>query len=311
MNKLRNFVVIGLLAAVAVPGLYGCGASDPTPTAIPATETTAPPTDTPMAVIAATATSAPAPTEATGGSGSTGTTGGGAGTLTGPAADLLTKSQTSMKTVKSFHYTMEVGSSAGGQSFKGEGDFEMPDKVRITMSDTTGTVGNIQMIMVGNDTYMKQPGSDQYMSLGGLGGQNGLTGFSNPAQTASIAQFADSASIVGDEKVDGIATTHVTFTYDVDKAMKSAEQQTGSAVASTPTNMKAKGDMWIDKSTNYIHKMVFVTNATGPMPQTGSSGASESTITLTYSKYNEPINPPIEKPANVVTLPGAAGTAVP
>lgn len=308
MSKLRNIIVIGLLAAVTVLGLYGCGGSEPTatPLVVP-TDTVALPTETPMQ---APATSA-APEATTANSGTT-DTGGATGTLTGPAADLLNKSQAAMKTVKSFHYTMDVETSGGGQAFKGEGDFVMPDNVRISMSDTMGTIGKIDMVMIGSDTYMKQPGSDQYISLGAVGGANGLPGLNNPAQTASIAQFADSASIVGDEKVDGVDTTHVTFTYDVDKAMKAAEQQASNAVgtAPTPTKMKAKGDIWIDKSTNYIHKMVFVTKSTVPVPQ-GSPATGDSTITLVYSKFNEPVTPPIEKPANVTTMPGNVGTPVP
>src|SRR5436853_312071 len=124
MNKLRNFVMIGLLAAVAVPGLYGCGGSEPTATPLPPTATTAPPTDTPAPPAAApdTPTTMAAGSSATG---SGGTTGGATGALTGPAADLLTKSQASMKSVKSFHYTMNIEASGGGQKFNGEGDFIM------------------------------------------------------------------------------------------------------------------------------------------------------------------------------------------
>jgi outer membrane lipoprotein-sorting protein len=304
MNKPRKFFAIGLLLIVAMLGLYGCGGSEPTPTPLPPTATPIPPTDTPMP---------PTPTVMAE-SGTSGGTGG----LSGPAADLLNKSQTAMKSITSFHYTMMVESSAGGQTFTGEGDFVMPDKARITMSDTTGMVGKIEMIIIGNDTYMKQPGSEQYMSLGAVGGGLGsVAGLGNPSQSSSLAQFADSASIVGDENVDGLDTTHVTFTYDVDKAMQAAAQQAGSAgsaaatAAATPTNTKAKGDVWIDKSTNYIHKMVFVSKSNMPNPQANPVATGDSTITIIYSKYNEPVSPAIEKPANVVTLPGNVGTPVP
>jgi hypothetical protein len=221
-----------------------------------------------------------------------------------------------MKGVNSFHYMMEIASTDGSVNLTAEGDVEKPDKVRISMKGITGTVGTTDMLIIGNDTYVKQPGSEQYISLGAAGtGLMNLGSLSNPGEAASVAQFADSADIVGDENVDGLATTHVTFTYDVDKAMKATEQQTGGTignVAATPTGMKAKGDAWIVKDTSYIHKMKFVTAAPDagmqakPLP-----GTTESTVTVTYSKFNEPVTPPIERPTNVITLPSNVGTPVP
>lgn len=318
MNKVRNFFTIGLLLVVAVFGLYGCGGSDPTATPPPPT---AAPTDT---VAPATPTSeAATATVASTGTGDTGGAMGGA--LSGPVGDLLNKSQAAMKKVTSFHFTMDVqADAAGSQTFKGEGDYMAPDKVRFTMSGLmapgapgiTDTVGSsmpdIEMVMVGSETYMKQPGSEQYMSLGALGGASGLAGFTNPAETSSITQFADSAEIVGDEKVDGVDTTHITFTYDADKAMMDTAQQMGTPLAATtPTGVKSKGDIWIEKSTSYIHKMTIVSKAPASGMQANPVASGDSTVTIVYSKHNEPVSPPIEKPTNIVTIPGNVGTPVP
>src|SRR5205823_5183008 len=137
MNKLRNVVVGLLLLAVTVPGLYGCGGTEATPTPIPPTDTVAPPTDTPAPPPPTTA-----PSSAT--TPSSSSTGGGAtGGLTGPAADLLTKSQAAMKGVTSLHYTLTTAATGGSQGFNGEGDYAAPDKARITISETTGTVGQV------------------------------------------------------------------------------------------------------------------------------------------------------------------------
>jgi hypothetical protein len=248
-------------------------------------------------------------TDTTGGIGSTGTS------LTGPAADLLNKSQQAMKDLTTFHYVMEITSEQEGMSLTGEGDFEKPDKVRISMKGITGTVGTIEMIIVGSDTYMKQPGSEQYMSLGSAGtGLLNLGRLSNPGETAEITQFADSADIVGDETLDGTAVTHVTFTYDVDKAMQAAGQQagTGATALQTPTGTKSKADAWIAKDTNYIRKMAFITETPNASMQAQPiAGTSQSTVSITYSKFNEPVSPPIEKPTNVITLPSNLGTPVP
>jgi outer membrane lipoprotein-sorting protein len=259
-----------------------------------------------------------APTPVTASSDNTGNTNS-TGTLTGPAADLLNKTQQAMKDIKTFHYTMQI-ESGGTVSLTGEGDFETPDKARITMKNIPGTAGTVEMVIFGKDTYMKQAGSEQYMSLGDTGsGLMGLGGLSNPSQTSSITQFADSADIVGDENVDGLEATHITFTYDPNKAMQASTAMTGAVATAiamaTPTSMKSKADAWVDKSTGYIHKIKFVTQTTNPSPQAnpvgGTPTTTESTITLTYSKFNEPINPPIEKPTNVITLPNEMGTPVP
>ena len=195
--------------------------------------------------------------------------------------------------------------SKSGASLSAEGDSEPPDKMRLNVE--MGALGNLETIQIGKQSYTKLAGQDSYVQTESTGGSNiigGLGGATDPEGFANFTQNADSVSVVGDEKVDGVDTTHISFAYDLDKAMESGEL--GTDVATPGASMgKANGDVWIEKSTNYIRKLKLVTpggilggaeglpGAASDTPTTGS-GTTNDTITIEYSKINEPIAPPIE-----------------
>lgn len=304
MNKLRSTAATALLALSLSAGLYGCGGPEPTPTVVPTptlpppTATSVPPTDTPAPPSPTTA-----PTVAIQSTPTTAATSGGM-TITGPAADLLVKSAAAMKAATSYHFaiTTTVSGAAGGQAVGGEGDFQAPDKRRMVMQITPQ--GATEIITIGNDVYFKMPGSESYMSLGGAA--NPMANLGSASATQDVSAFArsmESAEIVGDEQVDGVDTTHIKFTYDVDKAVAATTPTSAStpAPASSGSLGKADGEMWIEKSTGYVRKMTISSavpdSAAGQgTPTTGGT----SVVQATYSKFNEPVNPAIEKPANVV-----------
>ena len=150
MIRIRNIIACALLVLIATIGLAACGGETPTATPAAATATPVPPTDT----------LAP-PTATTASSSTSGQTG---GMATGPAIDLLDQASKAMKDVKTMHVAMNVMSGTE-QSLMGEGDVQPPDKVRLTMD--MGTLGKNEIIMVGQDTYMKlsTTGSDSYSSI--------------------------------------------------------------------------------------------------------------------------------------------------
>lgn len=290
MNRMRNVVACALLVLITMVGLYACGGDQPTPTPAPPTETPVPPTDTPAPPTATTAST----------SGQTGGVAAG-GIATGPAIDLMDKASQTMKTVKSMHIKMVVMSGTE-QSLVGEGDVEPPDKVRLTMD--MGSLGSSEIVLVGQDTYMKLGTTESYTQLpASMNPLAGMGSIGDPGALQSFAQVADSADIVGDEKIDGIDTTHITFSYDLDKAMQAASSMGVAAPTPAQSQGKAKGEAWIEKDTNFIHQIKFVT-AAAASATAGAPATGESTVTITYSKFNEPVSPPIEKPANVTTMPG-------
>ncbi len=84
---------------------------------------------------------------------------------------------------------------------------------------------------------------------------------------------------MGQETINGVNTTHINYAASADDASGAA----GSA----------ETDIWIDESTGYIHQIKVVSE----------SGGVSSTSTITYSKFDEPVSPPIEVPTNVMTMP--------
>jgi outer membrane lipoprotein-sorting protein len=273
LQKARTGFLMVLVGMLGVLGLAGCGGDNPTATPVALTATTSSGTTT----DATATTSSDMMEEATATTSSgmmeeaTPTAGGISNSSGGGAIDLLTNSGKAMQGVKSYHMSMKVETAAGNSNI--ESDVEVPDKYRMTVE--AGGVST-EVIIIGNTTYTKIPGTDQYAET--PGDASTMTQ-ANPSEIANVAQ---NATIVGDETLDGVDTTHVKYSVNVDDT-------SGATGASSAT----EADVWIEKSTGFIHQYKIVSEA----------GGVSSTTTIVYSKHNEPISPPIEKPANIMTLP--------
>jgi LppX_LprAFG lipoprotein len=282
VKRIKHAITLASLVAISAIGLFGCGGETPTATAIPPTATTMveAPTATTAAVVAPTSTTAQAESTAT--TASTGNTGGISG---GSAADILRNSSKAMQGVKSFHIVLKT--EAAGVSATGEGDFVLPDKARLTMD--SGAAGKTQIILIGGSMYSQVPGSDAYLELPG-----GNSPLSSLAGATTMADLAENATVVGDETLDGVNTTHVKFTYSADKAMAMAMQAAGQATPTPGTSLgEVNADVWVEKSTGYVHQFKSISTIAG----------SQSNTTATYSKFNEDVTPPIEKPTNIQQMP--------
>ena len=109
-----------------------------------------------------------------------------------------------------------------------------------------------------------------------------------------MADLAENATVVGDETLDGVDTTHVKFTYSADKAMAMDMQAAGQATPTPGTSLgEVNADLWVEKSTGYGHKFQSSSTIAG----------TPSSTTVTYSKFNEDVTPPIEKPTNIQQMP--------
>jgi outer membrane lipoprotein-sorting protein len=188
-----------------------------------------------------------------------------------------------MKSINSIHFVSKV--DAAGTSTSGEGDIVKPDKIRIT---STSATGKSEIIVIGSDIYSQVPGTDTYVHTGGGDAMLG-------SMTAvSLVDLAENATVVGDETLDGIDTTHIKYSYSLDKAADMAAQAAGQANATPSTGLgEADAEIWIEKSTGYVHQT----------KTTSSIASVSSTTTTTFSKFNEAVTPPIEKPANVQEMP--------
>lgn len=283
-QKARSAALTLALVGMGAMGLAGCGGDNATATPVAPTATTAvtaPATATiaratnPTATIAtssnATATTATAAQPTT-------------GTGTGNSSDalaLLKDSAAAMKNVKTFHIKLAV--DAAGATNNIEGDMQLPDRMRLTAVAGGQT---IQIIVVGGSSYTQIPGGgDSYIE--GPFDSSLLT----TTDTTAVGDFAQSATVVGDETIDGASTTHVKFSYDADKAAQAALAAMGTPTTATSDLGMADAEMWIEKGTNYIRQFKV----------TSTTAGTTSTTTVNYSKLNETIDPPIEKPANVTT----------
>lgn len=283
-QKARSAALTLALVGLGAMGLAGCGGADATATPVAPTATTAraaQATATTAVTTEATATSAVASAPTT-------------GTNTGNSDDALTllkDSAAAMKAVKTFHIKLSV--DAGGTSQNIEGDMALPDSMRLSAVAAGQT---IQIIVVDGHAYTQIPGAgDSYME----------TPFDaslmTSADTSVLGDYAQSATVVGDETIDGANTTHVKFSYDADKAAAAAQEAIGTPTTATSNLGMADAEMWIEKGTNYIRQFKISTSAAG----------TTSVTTGNYSKLNETIDPPIEKPANITTVPDLLTVTVP
>ena len=215
-------------------------------------------------------------------------------TGTGNSSDalaLLKDSAAAMKNVKTFHIKLAVDSAGATNNI--EGDMQLPDKMRLTAVAGGQT---IQIIVVGASSYTQIPGGGNSYIEGPFDSSLLTT-----TDTTAVGDFAQSATVVGDETVDGASTTHVKFSYDADKAAQAALQAMGTPTTATSNLGMADAEMWIEKGTNYIRQFKV----------TSTTAGTTSTTTVNYSKLNETIDPPIEKPANVTTMPDIPTVALP
>ncbi len=283
--KVRTGMLTTLLVGLGVLGLAGCGGDTPTATPVAA------PTATTAAVAAPTATEATVdePTAvveeptATEGTMEEPTATAGAGTGDSAANDLLSKSGKAMADLKTFHMTMKIESSVPTGNATAEIDVSKPDSFRY-MLDSNGA--NTEILIIGTSSYTKIPGSDQYFE------STADPSMLNSLNTTNFADVAQGAEVIGDETIDGVATTHLSYTFDP----SSTTGVTGGQAMGV-----SKSDLWIDKSTGYVRQAKSVTEA----------GGVTTTSTITYSKFDEPIDPPIEKPTNIMIMPEIPTVAVP
>ena len=127
---------------------------------------------------------------------------------------------------------------------------------------------------------------------------------SDPQQFTSLAQLSDSADIVGEENIDGVNTVHIKFSYDPKRLGNQAVPSSGGTIS---TMGPADGDIWVEKSTGYARRLSLKTQ----QGAIGGQTTSETTILLVYSKFDEAISPPIEKPKQLMTIPGQLPSPTP
>ena len=229
-------------------------------------------------------------------------------------------------------------SASGGNGMPLSGDVDGRDpnnpKVRLSLGGSLAG-GQMDMILVDKSIYLNMGAltGNKYAQISAdqLAKQSGvdLNQMTNPNQQLDKAKDAvTKVTCVGREDVSGTQTAHLRVTIDTAKAAAlatasstgsssgsgtattgatsagsagSTTSGSGGAGAGTATTAPKAGsslpattdtDLWIDASNR---------------PLKVASGAGQQTVTMTYSKWGEPVTIQAPPTASVTQLPGMAG----
>lgn len=182
-----------------------------------------------------------------------------------------------------------------------QGDIDGTDtanpKFRMTL-DLGGT--SMEMLMVDKAAYLKLAqltgGKYAKVTAAELAAQGGfdLSTMTDPAAQAAKGKDAITRiTCVGQEDLNGTTTAHLRVTMDVKKAA-GAVKPSGAATAIPSESMPSTidSDMWVDQS-GRLMKM--------------ASGIGKGTMTMTYSKWGEPVTITAPPAAEVTQMPGLPG----
>lgn len=190
---------------------------------------------------------------------------GGNGNPSSTALQLVNSARRTMMGVQSYHFeTKNDPAQSATATFSG--DYAQPDRYRFTTNFSPKSKAD--MLKIGQDVYIREGDNSPYRLIPGA---NPVGGFDPLQPLLSNSLTLDTAFIKDDEQVDGRKASHIFYTYD-------ASQLTGI------DSGQVKEEMWIDKQNNYILEI---------------KSASEKDVPALwtfYSKFDEPVSPPIEKP---------------
>ncbi len=309
MNSRYFKVVFTMLVVSVTTLLYGCG-SQPVTTA-----TSIPPTFTPVPPIPP--TSVPEPTT----------------NNSREAISLLNQAQQATRDARTYHFTVEMFGIYDGRRGTAEGDVSTTDgKVRIKYDNLMMGHGEKLIFDGGKDVYLMRPEDPGYIAFGSSDNisPGAIAYFLDPLQFSGHSRTTRDARLAGEEKLDGLSTSKVTYTVHDDYLSLNANevpltplptqaQEQLTIETPRPAGIDATVEVWIEKGTNYIlmfrelkryNEKDFPGIPASPGPG-GAAGMGSATwpMTWTFSEFNKEINPPIEKPTNIMPTP--IGDAIP
>jgi len=207
-----------------------------------------------------------------------------------------------------------TGSGEESVSLRGTADYEQPDRARLIASVAAGPaalgqVGEIGIIAIGSDMYVKPPMSGEWlrMNLSGLPFDMGLSPDVNPLKAMSDLRPGDlgDLTLLPQETIDGVLTDHLRFTTDeqgilglLDAVAASGGLPSGGD-AGIPQGLEVdlQFDVWIGVDDHLPRKETFM----GSFAGTGDSSGIEESVSLdgviTFSRYGEDLG--IQPPENV------------
>jgi hypothetical protein len=208
------------------------------------------------------------------------------------AIQVLQKSATAMKGLKTVHFDMNLGetlnmststsssstlpaSNRFNITVKANGDEVLPNQVSLQMTTATnvGSSGNLKFAetVTGGKVYIQNSKgqwfvlSDSQFKSGGTNPFAGtdISGYNNLLTLAQKATFVDH----GDQTLNGVSLRHITVTLGQNtlsdllnatgtmNKLSAQQQQEMNKLLSKIKLQNASLDLWIDESTDYVHQM--------------------------------------------------------
>lgn len=243
-----------------------------------------------------------------------------------PPLQVLQKSYTAMKQLKSAHFTMQLNEkvnmgsgSSTNIKISANGDEAPPDKAEVHLTELGMS---LSAITLGRELYFQNSKGQWYVlqlsqaqgSAGNPFAGTSIASYNNLLALASRASFVDH----GMQKLNGQSLRHITVTLDKNALQQIISANLGNLGSSNSASMKqilnnlnmqnTTLDLWIDPATDYVHQMELkytMSLNTGSLATPTSSTTSASLnlsmatdTTIDMSNFNAPVT--ITAPNNAI-----------
>jgi hypothetical protein len=199
------------------------------------------------------------------------------------AGQILSESGSKLEAAKSFHFVLEhtgggTPIAMGIEMMKASGDMLKPDKMKTSISGVAiGMVIQVQVVTIGNDTYMTNPLNGNWELLPN---EFKVLSVFDPANgVAAILKNLSGATRLNDEEIGGKTCYHVSGEVD--------SGELNAISGSSIHGIKDKAEVWISQK-DFLPQVI---KLQGRITETEKEGI---TRTLSFTDYNLEVK--IEKP---------------
>jgi hypothetical protein len=242
-----------------------------------------------------------------------------------PPLQVLQKSYSAMKQLKTAHFTMQIAEqlnmgsgSSTNLTISANGAEILPDKADVHLTEPGMS---LSAITLGREMYMQNSKGQWYVlqnqaesSAGNPFSGTSISSYASLLELASKAHFVDH----GMQELDGQSLRHITVTLDKNALQQIINTTLGSSLGGASAssmsqllnmlNMKNTTlDLWIDPATYYVHQMelkytmsINTSSFITPTPSTSTSYniSVGSDTTIEMSDFNAPVT--ITAPSNAI-----------